>query len=55
METPYSKLNSEQLTRLVEESVVRQIEDEVTDWESNELASFVERMPERRSEYFSGS
>jgi methylmalonyl-CoA mutase cobalamin-binding domain/chain len=55
VETPYSGLNSEQLTRLIEESVVRQIEDEVADWESNELDDFVERMPERRSEYFSGS
>ncbi len=55
MDTPYSKLGSEELTRLIEESVVRQIEDEVADWESNELAGFLERVPEQRSEYFSGS
>ena len=55
MDTPYSKLSSEELTRLVEETVAQQIEDEVADWESNELAGFLERMPERRSEYFSGS
>jgi methylmalonyl-CoA mutase cobalamin-binding domain/chain len=55
VDTPYSKLSSEELTRLIEESVARQIEAEVADWESNELAGFLERMPERRSEYFSGS
>ena len=40
MDTPYSKLGSEELTHLIEESIVRQIEDDVADWESNELASF---------------
>ncbi len=46
---------SEELTRLVEESVVRQIEEEIADWEGNELAAFLARVPEQREEYFSGS
>ncbi len=55
METPYSKLNGEQLTRLIEESVARQIEEDMADWESDELAGFLERLPEQKSEYASGS
>ena len=55
METPSSKIDSEQLTRLIEANVVQQVEDDVADWESNELASFLERLPEQQSEYFSGS
>ncbi len=55
METPYSKLNSEQLTRLIEESVARQIEEDVADWENDELAAFLERLEEQKSEYSSGS
>ena len=47
MDTPYSKLGSEELTHLIEESIVRQIEDDVADWESNELASFHGSVPSR--------
>ena len=42
------KLGGEELTHLIEESIVRQIEDDVVDLESNRLASFQESVPEQK-------
>lgn len=47
--------DSENLTRLLEESAVGHVEDDVADWENNELADFLKRRPEQKSEYRSGS
>ena len=42
-------------TKLLEEMLRRQIEQDVASWEGEELASFIERRPESAAEYRSGS
>ncbi|WP_020495773.1 methylmalonyl-CoA mutase family protein [Sciscionella marina] len=41
--------------RFVDEDLVRHIEADLADWEGNELADFLERAPESKDEYRSGS
>jgi methylmalonyl-CoA mutase N-terminal domain/subunit len=42
-------------TKLIEDGIREQVEAELANWEANELAQFVERQPESRNEYLSGS
>jgi methylmalonyl-CoA mutase N-terminal domain/subunit len=42
-------------TKLYNDAEIARIEDAQKDWEDNEVAGFVRRMPERKTEYFSGS
>ena len=44
-----------QLTKLIEDAVREQIERDLAGWEADELAGFLERRPESREEYLSGS
>lgn len=55
MSNSHRNIDSERLTRLLEEGAVGRVEEDVADWESDELASFLERRPEQKSEYRSGS
>ncbi|MEA2277253.1 MAG: 2-hydroxyisobutanoyl-CoA mutase large subunit [Solirubrobacteraceae bacterium] len=48
-------MTNEQLTSLIEETVLASIERDLAEWEANELASFVQRRPESQSTYLSGS
>jgi methylmalonyl-CoA mutase N-terminal domain/subunit len=42
-------------TKLYNDAEIARIEDAQKNWEDNEVAGFVRRMPERKTEYFSGS
>jgi len=50
-----SKVGRERATRLIEEAARRRIEEDLADWEGDELAAFLERQPERQTEYRSAS
>ena len=53
--TSSSQHSREQGTRLLDDATRERIEQDVVDWESNELASFLERRGEQKSEYVTGS
>jgi methylmalonyl-CoA mutase N-terminal domain/subunit len=42
-------------TKLYNDAEIARIEDAQENWQDNEVAGFVRRMPERKTEYFSGS
>jgi methylmalonyl-CoA mutase cobalamin-binding domain/chain len=42
-------------TRLTTEALVKAVNEELADWEGNELAAFVRRQPESKDRYVSGS
>lgn len=47
--------NGAQPTRLTTEALVKAVTEELTDWESHELAGFLQRSPESKEEYRTGS
>lgn len=42
-------------TRLVEDGLIQVVQEQLRTWENNEVASFVKRQPESKSEYRTGS
>jgi methylmalonyl-CoA mutase N-terminal domain/subunit len=48
-------MNTKPTTNLIEEAVREQVERELASWESEELAQYLERRPESRAHYLSGS